>query len=265
MRVPADSSGYQNLAYISRDAKILNQVKLSEGKTSWNALISAGFTSSQNTLQAVNTTILRLMQTIGRANESVQFSQQNIDLEKTVAALVENLNEVLRIINESTSNDIATNKNISIAPDCLLKLKGIIVSVLKTNKSLNEIFKDFSSLGIKLMQDDSLSLDNKTLHEAISSNPGEAARSVKTIAGTLFETLPLCIDPNSGALVYTGRRLEDSGDDTTAKVLATLSEELEKERTELEKRLSIADLLISHSNNLIDGLKPQVEALPCDE
>jgi hypothetical protein len=103
------------------------------------------------------------------------------------------------------------------------------------------------------------------LKEAISSNGDEAARVIKTIAAALFETLPLCIDPNSGALVYTGKRLEDSGDDKASKVLTAMSEDLEKERTELEKRLGVAEQLISHSHRFIESLMLSSEALYGEE
>jgi hypothetical protein len=44
-----------------------------------------------------------------------------------------------------------------------------------------------------------------------------------------------------------------------------MSEDLEKEIAELEKRLSITELLISHSHQLIDDLKPLSEALYGEE
>jgi hypothetical protein len=40
-----------------------------------------------------------------------------------------------------------------------------------------------------------------------------------------------------------------------------MSEDLEKERTELEKRLGVAEQLISHSHRFIDSLVPSSESL----
>ena len=268
MSVPVDAIGSQNLSYISQERTILNQVKLSGVEANGIVLVPGGFSSSKDTLQAVNNTILRLMQTIGMVSESVsglQLTPPNADLEEAVATLVESVNGALRIINEASNDDIATNKNSNTVQGCLCKLREIIESAVKTPETFNEVFRDFSSLGIKLIHDGFTSLDHKTLKEAISSNGDEATRVIKTIATTLLETLPLCIDPNSGALVYTGKRLEDSGDDKASKVLAAMSEDLEKERAELEKRLSVAELLISHSNQLIDDLKPSPEALYGEE
>jgi hypothetical protein len=268
MSVPVDAIGSQNLSYISQERKILNQVKLSVVEASGIVLVPDGFSSSQDTLQAINNTILRLMQTIGMVNENASALKSpllNADLEETIATLVESINGALMIINEASNDDTATNKNSDAVQGCLCKLREIIESAVKTPETLNEVFRDFSSLGIKLIHDGLISLDHKTLKEAISSNGDEAARVIKTIAAALFETLPLCIDPNSGALVYTGKRLEDSGDDKASKVLAATSEDLEKERTELEKRLGVAELLIAHSNRFIDSLMLSSEALYGEE
>jgi hypothetical protein len=268
MSVPVDVIGSQNLSYISQERTILNQVKLSGVEANGIVLVPGGFSSPQDTLQALNNTIMRLMQTNGMVNESVsalQLPTPNGDLEETTTILVESVNGVLRIINEASNDDIATNKNSDAVQGCLCRLREIIESAVKTPETFNEVFRDFSSLGIKLIHDGLISLDHKTLKEAISSNGDEVARVVKTVAGNLFETLPLCIDPNSGALIYTGKRLEDSGNDKASKVLEVMSEDLEKERAELEKRLSITELLISHSNQLIDDLKPLSEALYGEE
>jgi hypothetical protein len=114
------------------------------------------------------------------------------------------------------------------------------------------------------MHDGSLSLNRKVLEKAISSNNEEAIRTVKTVTANLFETLPLCIDPNSGSLIYTGRKLED-GDNRASKTIASLDEELEKERTELVNKLDMAESLISHSTQFIDSLKFSFEMAPSVE
>jgi hypothetical protein len=44
-----------------------------------------------------------------------------------------------------------------------------------------------------------------------------------------------------------------------------MSEDLEKERTELEKRLGLAEQLISHSHRFIDSLTLSSEALYGEE
>ena len=268
MSVPLDAIGSQNLSYISQERTILNQVKLSGVEANGIVLVPGGFSSFQDTLQVINNAILRLMQTIGNVNENVSALKSpplNADLEETVATLVESVNGVLMIINEVSNDDMATKKNTDAVQGCLCKLREIIESAVKTPEILNEVSRDFSSLGIKLIHDGLISLDHKTLKEAISSNGDEAARVIKTITTALFETLPLCIDPNSGALVYTGKRLENSGEDKASKVLAAMSEDLEKERTELEKRLGVAEQLISHSHRFIESLMLSSEALYGEE
>ena len=268
MSVPVDAIGSQNLSYISQERTIINQVKLSGVEANGIVLVPSGFSSSQDTLHAINNTILRLMQTIGMVSENVSALKSpplNADLEETVATFVESVNGVLLIINETSNDDMATKKNSDAVQGCLCKLREIIESAVKAPEILNEVSKDFSLLGIKLIHDGLINLDHKTLKEAISSNGDEAARVIKTIAAVLFETLPLCIDPNSGALVYTGKRLEDSGDDKASKVLTAMGEDLEKERTELEKRLVLAEQLISHSHRFIERLMLSSEALYGEE
>jgi hypothetical protein len=268
MSVPVDAIGSQNLSYISQERTILNQVKLSGVEANGIVAVPSGFKSSQDTLQAINNTILRLMQTIGMVNENVSALKSpplNADLEETVATLVESVNRVLMIINEVSNDDMATNKNSEAVKGSLCMLREIIESAVKTPDALNQESRDFSTLGIKLIHDGLINLDHKTLKEAISSNVDEAERVIKTITAALFETLPLCIDPNSGALVYTGKRLEDSGDDKASKVLTAMGEDLEKERTELEKRLGVAEQLISHSHRFIDSFMLSSEALNGEE
>jgi SHS2 domain-containing protein len=195
----------------------------------------------------------------------LHISQPNVDLEEMVDTLVESINEVLRIVDEARKDGVETNKNSNTVQGCLCRLREIIVSAIKNQEIANELDRDFSSLGMKLLKDGSLDIDRKTLKESISLSKGDITRVIKTITTNLFETLPLCIDPGSGTLVYTGKRLEDDGDEKASKVLAAIDEELEKERTELDTRLSVADSLIWYSKKLIDELKPQSEALLGEE
>ena len=268
MRVPVDLNGSQNLSYITQERKTLHQVKPQGVEVNGIVLYPGGNSSFQNPVQVVNNAILRLVQTLGMTKESVvglQMSQPNADLEEIVGKLVESISEVLRIVDEASQDGVETNKNSDTVQGCLCKLREIIVSAIKNQEIANELDWDFSSMGIKLLQDGSLDIDRITLKDSLSSSKGDMTRVIKTISTNLFETLPLCIDPGSGTLVYTGKKIEDDGDKKASKVLATIDEELEKERTELNKRLSVADLLISYSNKLIDELKPQSEALLGEE
>lgn len=142
MSVPVDAIGSQNLLYISQERTILNQGKTSGVEANGIVLVHSSFSSSQNTLQAINNTILRLMQTIGMVNENVSALKSpplNADLEETVATLVESVNGVLRIINEASNDDMATNKNSDAVRGCLCKLREIIESAVKTPETLNEV------------------------------------------------------------------------------------------------------------------------------
>lgn len=264
MRISAGSDDSQYFSYISKENKINNKVKASEVEVTGIQLSSGSVPSDINTIQEANKAIMRLMQNIGTASESLsgpQLPMFHADLEEITVALVERVNEVLEIINKANNAGITPDKSTQTDKNGLEQLREIISSGMKIQESMNIDYQDFSSLGIKIMYDGLLNVDQKTLKEAISSSGGEVARVIKTVANTLFETLPLCIDPNSGALLYTGKRLEDRGDDKASKVLAAMREDLEKERAEIEKRLNIAELLISYSNSLIDDLMPSSEAL----
>jgi len=266
MRVPVDSKGSQDLFSISQKRKILNQVKLSDIETKGIALDAGGFTSPQNTMQAVNNKLLRFMQAIGMVSESVsghELSNPNAHVEEAIAVLVESVNGVLMIINEARiDDDITARKDSDTVQGSFQKLQEIIIAAVKTPETLiEEVSTNLSSMGIKLMQDGTLSLNHKVLKEAISASNGEVTRTIKTVTANLFEALPLCIDPNSGSLIYTGRKLED-GDDRTSKAIAAFDEELEKERTELVNKLDMAELLISHSAQFIANLKFSSEVAP---
>jgi flagellar capping protein FliD len=171
------------------------------------------------------------------------------------------MNKVLSVIKEASMEIINDSDTVQ---GSLWKLQEIIISAVKSSETLNELSKDLSLIGIKLTHDGSLSLDNKMLSEAISSKNQEVAQTIKAFTSNLFETLHLCVDPNSGNLIYTGRKLED-GDDRTSKAIAALNEELEKERTELVNKLDMAELLISHSTQFIANLKFSSEMVPSEE
>jgi hypothetical protein len=304
MRISTVPNGSQYFSYISSENKINNNTKVSEVEVTDIQLGSAsGLLSPINFIQEANLAILRLMQHVrimgqaiddglSQGNEAVvlvnprennsmadidltkiaevrigepQLPMLHADLEEMTVTLVQRMDEVLRVISEASAEDTTPNKGAQADNNFLEQLRGIIYSGINTLEGMNVVDKDFSSLGIKLIHDGLLGVDRQSLKEAISSNGLEVARTVKTIAANIFEILPICIDPSSGTLVYTGKRLEDDGNDKASKVLAAIDEELEKEKSELDNRLSMAELLISYSNKLIDDLKPQTEALFAEE
>jgi hypothetical protein len=290
--------------YLSKEEKINSKTKVPEVEVTGIQLRPAdGFPSDIHLIQEANKAILRLShqarminlamdEDLPQENEGIaptnlteknpfalsdlttiadvrigepQLPLLHTNLEEMAAALLERMNEVLRVNSGSSNAGIAPDDVAQEDKNSLEQIREIIVSALRIPETMNEAFRDLPSLGIKLMHDGLLSVERQSLKEAIFSNGGEVARAVKTVALNLFETLPLCIDPSSGTLIYTGERLEDGGDDKASKVLAAFGEELDKERTELEKRLSVAELLILYSNNLIADLKPQSEALIAEE
>lgn len=259
MRVQVDSKSYQNLLLASQDRITLSKARISDVQI--NKIDSClSESASQNALQAVNTAILRLIQSIEMVDRNLsagELTNQSSNLERTIVALVENVNDLLISINRvNNDNNMATSMNSDAIQSSLQKLQEIIIAILNTPGILSErVSLDASLLGIKLMQDGLLAIDHKTIKEAISSNSKEITKSVKAFSTSLLETLSFCIDPNSGNLLYFGRKLEEEGDGGTSKVFEVLNEKLEKERAELLKGLNLAELLISQSEQLIENLK----------
>ncbi len=66
--------------------------------------------------------------------------------------------------------------------------------------------------------------------------------------------MSFCIDPNSGNLLYIGRKLEEEGDGGASKVFS-VEREARKRKAELMKGLVPAELLISQSGQFIENLK----------
>lgn len=259
MRVQADSKSYQDLLLASQGRIALNQLKISDAQI--NKIDSCLSESTlQNTLQAVNNAILRLIQSIEMVNKNLlagEFSNQINNLERTITALAESVNGLLTSINKADNdNNIATSRNNDAIQSSLQRLQEIIIAILSAPGIVSKrVSLDLSLLGIKLMQNGLLGIDNKVIKEALLANSKEVTRTVKAFSTSLLETMSFCIDPNSGNLLYIGRKLEEEGDGGAPKVFEALNERLEKERAELMKGLSLAELLISQSGQFIENLK----------
>jgi hypothetical protein len=299
MKIWIASNGSQH-PYFFKEDKVDNTTKVVDEKTTGIQLTTNDDRPSDiNPIQAVNNAILRLVhnarimdpvmdeslslesepvakanfpdehslaeqdiiKTIDTATGEHRLLKINDDVEAIVITMVESVNEVLRIVSDIKEAGIAQDKSSPIGRNGLEQVREIIVSALKIPETINDVSIDTSLPGIKLAPQGFFSIDHQSLRDGISSNMADAARSIKTVAATLIEMLPLCVDPNSGALVYTGKRLEGDGDDKASEVLATVDEELEKEKVELDKRLSVAESLISYSSKLIEDLKPLSEVL----
>lgn len=248
----------QGILSIPPDRKICNQLKLSGAETEGSALRYDDSSFWQDTLRKMNNTIMRFMETIELINSAVSGKElpTNTDLEQILFSFAESMNGLLSACNRACNeNDMATGNGSGGVQDNLLKLRGILISVLKMQESSGEeISVNLKSIGVKLMNDASLAIDKRTVRDAISSRGGEVIKAVKTIVSSLFEVMPLCIDPNSGNLVNVRRKLEEN-DGNHSEVTAALTERLEKERCELMEKLRITELLIAHSNQFLDNLK----------
>ena len=145
-------------------------------------------------------------------------------------------------------------------PESALSRKGVVSTTsrfLRRGIGIARVFERKTTdhyLKSRCTAEDGLAIDKRTVRDAISSRGGEVIKAVKTIVSSLFEAMPLCIDPNSGNLVNVRRKLEEN-DGNHSEVTAALTERLEKERCELMEKLRITELLIAHSNQFLDNLK----------
>ncbi len=187
------------------------------------------------------------------------MSELPIDYEEIAIALIEHINKTLMALDEIRDAGVPRGEGPLADKQSFEQLREIILSAFKVAESIHELPIQTLLPGITFTHEGLLNVDRLSLREAISANSNEVGRASKTVTGALLETLPLCINPNSGALVYTGKRLEDDNHDKASKVSSAVNEELEKERIELDKKLGVADLLISYSEKHIVGLKPQSE------
>lgn len=203
-----------------------------------------------------------LAEIFGAGKDGLQLSNEG--LEDLVVKLVKAMNVVLGLANKEINQEAGSSRGLITNGDGLQTIKEIILSALNITEVMNDGSLSSSLLRVKLMANDLLSIDHQSLKDAISSNNGEVARTVRVVAQALCDTLPLCIDPNSGTLIYTGKRVVDDGDSKTSKALNAIDEELEKEKVELDTRLKVVDELISYSNKLIDDLMYQSAMITCE-
>lgn len=258
MRVHGDSKGCQGTVLFSQDRKILNQVKTS----GVHEIISYpnDHASQENSLQAVNNTILRHMQSLEivcKELVSGELIQKSNNLENIVVLFIDKVNGLLRIINkEKNDHTIVPNTDNDTIQRSLRMVNEIIISALDISDVIGEEdLLHLSSIGVKRMKDGLFGIDNEVIKETISSNGKEVAKTFKMVSSALLETMPFCIDPNTGNLRYIRKKLKEDGDDSTSRVSGALSERLEREKIELMKKLNITELLISRSSQFIENLE----------
>lgn len=298
MRVSIAPNGSQ-YPCILKEEKIDNEIKVTEGKSTEVQLpVIDRISVDAIRVQEANNAILRLANSVKMINQALDESNspeprsvaqtnvsdeisipfQNviqianvvigespspeltIDSEEIAITLVEHMNKTLMVLDEIRDADTPRGEGSLADKQGPEQLREIIVSAFKVTESIHELPTQTTLPGITFTHEGLLYVDRLSLKEAISANTVEVGRSIKTVTAALFETLPLCIDPNSGTLVYTGKGLEDGDYDKASKVSTVVNEELEKEKIELNNKLSMADLLISYSEKLIVELKPRSES-----
>jgi len=267
MRVSIGKWGSGIVPFGSQTLKTSDRRKVPEAVSNGTGLGCEGLSVSQGSLQAVNSALLRLIQTINRTINPEPGSElvpSVGDFNEEVKALVEGLNEVLQSISDAGSDNSGTDKATSLANVYLCKVRDVIASSLEIG-TVEHGMPDAPVMVIELADNGSVRLNSRELIESTGADGSGVGRAIKAVASTLLENLPLCIDPNSGNMLYVPREAERSGDDEASRALASLRDELDKERTVLEKQLNTANLLIAHCNEFVDALKLKVGSLDEDE
>jgi len=267
MRVSIDKWGSGIVPFGSQRFKTSDQRKVPEAVSNGTGLGCEGLSVSQGSLQAVNNALLRLIQTINRIfnpEPGPELAPSVTGFNEEVKALVEGLNEVLQSISDAGSDNSGTDKGTSLANVYLCKVRGVIASSLETGK-VEDGIPDAPVMVIELVDNGSVRRNSRELTESTGADGRGVGQAIKAVASTLVENLPLCIDPNSGNMLYVPREAERRDDDEASKALASLRDELDKERTVLEKQLNTANLLIAHCNGFVHVLKLKVGSLDEDE
>jgi len=187
-----------------------------------------------------------------------QELERNIVIEK-VAKMIENINDIAKYVDNWSegSPPAGTVKATTLQLDTAM-VKNVLFSSVKGAAEGEATDMQPRAIGIKIDGDNLLHLDSKVLESALSSRKEETISTLKGMGSYLHERLNLYIDPNSGALVYQKKPSADNigGAD---KSHDDFTDQLEKEREDLEKRAKMINYLIDGSNRLIDALKDRMD------
>jgi len=225
-----------------------------------------GITSSSNTITgAISGVTLNLTGTNTGKPVILTISQDNSGVSQTATNLVAGLNSVIAYIKEQNTKAADSSGNSTTTPalfgDNSLKLvKSSISGAVFQEVAENSVYKTASSIGISYQKDGTLTVDAAKLSNALAGNKDEVIKVLRTLNGTLYDTLNTYVDPTTGTLTSIVTSIQGTirGIDTK---IGDLNARYERQREILEKKYNALELLISQSNMTKSWLTQQVNAM----
>jgi hypothetical protein len=184
------------------------------------------------------------------------------ELVKKMELVIEDVNRIMVALEQQQAqrNPVAGTSQ---AARGLQQLKESLFAILFLRVVGNVVYETPESIGIRASQN-LLSLDSKALEAALSSNPNEAARVLRSVSVGLYDLVNLFIDPrvvvDAELRQRAAQEAEEGKEDSRAEQRA-----FERERQGLEGRLKTLQDLLDESRELRDWFSARAVADPSEE
>jgi hypothetical protein len=185
-----------------------------------------------------------------------------VELVKKMELVIEDVNRIMVALGQQQAQQDPT-AGASQGARGLQQLKESLFTILFQRVAGNVIYETPESIGIRVSQN-LLGLDSKALEAALSSNPNEAARVVRSVNVGLYDLVNLFIDPrvvvDAELRQRAAQEAEEGREDSRAEQRA-----FERERQGLEGRLKTLQDLLDESRLLRDLFSARAVADPAEE
>jgi flagellar hook-associated protein 2 len=221
-----------------------------------------GLTSSSNTItDAIQGVTLNLTGTNDEKPIDLIIAQSSSQISQKFSGLVSNVNSILSYVKEQnnyTSDSTSSSTAKPLMGDVhLVTARNSIVSAIYENVAGNTQFTNASSVGIGFGSDGTLSVNESTLTNALSTNRQETINVLKALGDNLREKLNGYVDPYTGTLTYVKTSIEGNISRIDERI-EELNEKFERQREMLERRFNALEVLITQSNLTKNWLTQQV-------
>ncbi len=243
------ANGYADLTFSTTQTQSLASIVV-DGVT-----ITSGSNVFENAIPGVSLTVNKVHPTVG--DTTVMGITEDVDAVKTkIKDFVTAYNAVITNISSQKDSDWGRDSGLMSVKRNLQKM---LTSPVATGGSLTTL----SQLGLKTQKDGTLTIDNKILEEAISTNMGEMDRllaggdGIEGIA-TKFKTYLKSVTDRSDGLAATRQVSTDRTQKTIASNITKMEARLEKREALLRAQFDSMELLISSLNSTGSYLTQQL-------
>jgi flagellar hook-associated protein 2 len=139
-------------------------------------------------------------------------------------------------------------------------IKQTITTILFGNIEGNATYKTAASIGISFGSDGTLSLDADKFSAALSDNPDEVLKAVKSLSTSLYNGLNVYVDTYTGTI----KSIEDTISariDEIKKQIEEVEARCDRQAELLQKRFNALEVLISQSNQTKNWLTQMADAM----